>query len=147
MVFLPRAGGFVESAMRIVITLLSILFGTLVIVVAIINYSQTVDVMLWPDTPEYAYPGTSVSWVIFASAFAGFCFAGIVAIMEGGRTRLSNARLRAQVRRLQQELNALKRPSLAPEPPIASSDLEDDPEAESPAEREEDPASDRTAGA
>jgi hypothetical protein len=95
--------------MRILIATLSMLFVACVVIVGIVNYSELVTVRLWPDSPEYTYPSTPVSWVIFFSALAGFVFAGIVAMLEGGKTRLSNARLRAQVRRMQTEIDDLKR--------------------------------------
>ena len=72
---------------------------------------EHVTVRLWPDVPEYTWD-TAVSWVIFFSAFASAVFIGIIAVLEGSKTRLSNARLRAQVRRLQQEIETLRRPSL-----------------------------------
>jgi hypothetical protein len=95
--------------MRIVISTLSILFAAMVIIVSIINYTEHVTVKLWPDQVQYTYADTSVSWVIFFSAFAGSLFMGIIAVLEGSKTRLSNARLKTQVRRLQQEIQTLKR--------------------------------------
>lgn len=111
--------------MRIVIATLSILFAASIVTVSLINHDP-VTVRLWPNMPEYTFPDTQISWVIFFSAFAGFVFTGIIAVLEGSKTRLSNARLRAQVRRLQNEVDTLKRPSLdlggrvlsAPEPPV-----------------------------
>lgn len=119
--------------MRIVIATLSIVFAALVIVVSIINYPVRVTVSLWPDLPQYTFTDVSVSWVIFASAFAGSLFMGIIAILEGSKIRLSNARLRAQIRRLQQESAALKRrPEDIPEkelevsePPLEDAGMED----------------------
>src|SRR6058998_638491 len=107
--------------MRIVIATLTILFAACIFVVAIMN-PEPVTVRLWPDTPQYTYPNTAVGWVIFFSAFAGFVFTGIIAVLEGSKTRLSNARLRAQVRRLQQEIETLLRPpidlAVGPRPPL-----------------------------
>ena len=97
--------------MRIVIATLSILFAVAVVGVALMN-PEPITLVLWPGDPQYSYPDTPVSAVIFLSAFAGFVFTGIIAILEGGKTRLANRRLRAQSRRLQQELEALRRPSL-----------------------------------
>jgi hypothetical protein len=119
--------------MRIVIATLSILFAACVVTVSVVNPDR-VTVRLWPDAPQYVYPDTPVSWVIFFSAFAGFVFTGIIAVLEGSKTRLSNARLRAQIRRLQQEIETLRRPSLdltlspprdlGPAPPEAGVDEE-----------------------
>lgn len=97
--------------MRIVIATLSILFAVCVVIVSLVN-TDPVTVRLWPDSPEYTYPDTKMSWVIFFSAVSGIVFTGIIAIIEGSKIRLSNARLRGQVRRLQQEVETLKRPSL-----------------------------------
>ncbi len=97
--------------MRIVIAALSILFAASVVIIALIN-PEPVTVVLWPGMAEYTYPNTPVSWVIFFSAFAGFVFTGIIAVLEGSKTRLSNSRLKAQVKRLQQEVDLLHRPSL-----------------------------------
>ena len=114
--------------MRIVIAALSILFSVFIIALALIN-TEKITVQLWPHTPEYTYPETPVSAVIFLSAFAGFLFTGIVAVLEGSKTRLSNARLRAHVRRLQQEIETLRRPSMdflsASGPPVHGSAFED----------------------
>lgn len=96
--------------MRIIIVTLSILFAFCVLAVSLFNYVP-VTVQLWPATPEYTY-NTFVSWVIFFSAVAGIVFTGIIAILEGSKIRLSNARLRAQIRKLQQEIDTLRRPSL-----------------------------------
>ena len=95
--------------MRILIATLVALFLACFVIVGILNYSELVTVRLWADSPEYTYPSTPVSWVIFFSALVGFIFAGVVAMLEGGRTRVSNARLRAQVRRLQAEIEEVKR--------------------------------------
>lgn len=97
--------------MRILIATLSVLFAACVILVSWMN-RDPVTVILWPDSPEYTYPNTQVSWVIFWSAFAGAVFMGIVALLEGSKIRFSNARLKAQVRKLQQEIEILRRPSL-----------------------------------
>src|SRR5213594_843495 len=94
--------------MRIVIATLSVVFAACVIGVTILNYAERVTVRFWPNSPEYVYPDTPVSWVIFFSALAGFIFAGLIAILEGSKTRLSNARLRTQVRKLQQEVTVLR---------------------------------------
>ena len=106
--------------MRIVIAMLSILFAASIVFIAAMNTTR-IEVILWPQQPEYTFPETPVSWVIFFSALAGFVFTGIVAILEGSKIRLSNARLRAQVKKLQQEVEILRRPSLdfsrAPQPP------------------------------
>src|SRR5213594_3691285 len=118
--------------MRIVIATLSILFFFCVIVVSFINYSQKVTVQLWPASPDYTYT-TAVSWVMVWSAAAGFVFTGIVAILEGSKTRLANARLRQQVRQLKQELAAAKRgaedvparPLEIPEPRFEETDAEE----------------------
>ena len=96
--------------MRIVIATLSILFAASVVTIALMN-PERVTVVLWPDMPEYAYANTPISWVIFFSALAGFVFTGIIAVLEGSKTRLSNARLRSQLKRLQQEVEMLRRPS------------------------------------
>ena len=96
--------------MRILIATLLTLFAACVVTVMLIN-PEHVTVRLWPDVPQYTWD-TAVSWVIFFSAFASAVFIGIVAVLEGSKTRLSNARLRAQVRRLQQEIETLRRPSL-----------------------------------
>lgn len=124
--------------MRILIATLSIVFAACVIVVAFINSAERVTVKLWPESADYIYPGTSVSWVIFFSAFAGIVFMGIIAILEGSKTRLSNARLRAQIRRLQQELATLKRQTMGErdrglsieEPPPLEEAIEPDEEDE-----------------
>ena len=122
--------------MRIVIATLSILFAVSVVFIAAMNTTR-VEVILWPHQPEYTFPDTPVSWVIFFSALAGFVFTGIVAILEGSKIRLSNARLKAQVRKLQQEAEILRRPSLdfsrAPQPPPELAALEPAEEDESPA--------------
>ena len=97
--------------MRIIIATLSIIFALGVLAVSFVNYTESVSFHLLPDMPDYTYPNTPVSWVIFLSAVAGFVFTGIIAMLEGSKTRLSNAQLRAQVQRLQQEVTALKRPS------------------------------------
>ena len=96
--------------MRIVIATLSILFAGSILVICSLN-TMPVKVVLWPDMPEYIYENTPVSWVIFFSALAGFIFTGIIAVLEGSKTRLSNARLRSQLKRLQQEVEMLRRPS------------------------------------
>ena len=118
--------------MRIVIATLSVVFAACVIGVTILNYAERVTVRFWPNSPGYVYPETPVSWVIFYSVLAGFVFAGIIAILEGSKTRLSNARLRTQVRKLQQELTALRqhgvgeidREPILPEPPPADEPIE-----------------------
>ena len=51
--------------------------------------------------------------VLLGAAFAGFVFTGIVAVLEGMKTRLDNARLNRKVRRLQQELDAIRTPALS----------------------------------
>ena len=83
------------------------------LIVAFLN-SARVTVQLWPDAPGYTFPDTPVAAVIFLSAAAGAIFACIIAVLEGSRIRLSNARLRGQIRRLQQEIETMRRPSIDP---------------------------------
>jgi hypothetical protein len=99
--------------MRILIAALTIVFAISIFLVAFINYKERVTFTLWPESPEYVYADTSVFWVVFLSAGAGCAFMGIIAVLEGSKTRLSNARLRVQVRKLQQEIVDLKRSALA----------------------------------
>src|SRR5262245_33979371 len=99
--------------MRIVYATLTIFFFACILVVAFLN-KEHVTVILWPDAPGYTFPQTPVAAVIFLSAAAGAIFACIIAVLEGSRIRLSNARLRAQIRKLQQEIETMRRPSLDP---------------------------------
>ena len=99
--------------MRIVYATLTAIFFGCIIIVAYLN-SARVTVLLWPDAPGYTYPDTPVSAVIFLSAAAGAIFACIIAVLEGFRIRLANARLRAQIKRLHQEIEAMRRPALDP---------------------------------
>jgi len=107
--------------MRIVYATLTGLFFACILIVAFLNPAR-VTVMLWPDAPGYTYPDTPVSAVIFFSAAAGAIFACIIAVLEGFRIRLSNSRLRAQIKRLHQEIETMRRPSMdpagAPPPPF-----------------------------
>jgi hypothetical protein len=97
--------------MRIVIAMLSILFCASVAMVVLMN-PEPVNVVLWPSDPEYFFPGTPVSWVIFFSAAAGAVFTGIIAVLEGAKTRLACSRMKSQIKKLQQEIEVLRRPSL-----------------------------------
>lgn len=108
--------------MRIVYATLTGLFFACIIVVAFLNPAR-VNVSLWPDAPGFTYPDTPVSAVIFLSAAAGAIFACIIAVLEGFRIRLTNSRLRAQIKRLHQEIETLRHPAVdvtggAPPPPF-----------------------------
>jgi hypothetical protein len=117
--------------MRIVISALAIIFAGCVLFVAVLN-PEKVLVRLWPNTPDYTFPDTPVAAVIFFSAFAGFVFTGSIFVLEGSRMRIANVRLRSHVRRLQEEVDTLRRPSLdfsaEPEPEPVSVNLELDPD-------------------
>ena len=97
--------------MRIVIATLSILFTACILLVIVFN-QEKVTLQLWPHTPDYTFPETPVGAVIFVSAFLGFTFSGIIFVLEGSKARLSNARLRAHIKRLQAEIDTLRRPSM-----------------------------------
>jgi len=99
--------------MRIVYATLTVLFFGCILIVAYLN-SARVTVTLWPDAPGYTYPETPVSAVIFLSAAAGAIFACIIAVLEGFRIRLANARLRAQIKKLHQQIESMRRPALDP---------------------------------
>jgi uncharacterized integral membrane protein len=99
--------------MRIVYALLTAVFFACIVIVALLN-PEHVTVKLWEDAPGYTFPETPVAAVIFISAAAGAIFACIIAVLEGSRIRLANARLRAQIRKLQQQIETMRRPSLDP---------------------------------
>src|SRR4030095_11403247 len=95
--------------MRIVYATLTGLFFACIIVVAFLKPAR-VTVMLWPDPPGHTYPEPPVSAVIFLSAASGAIFGCIIAVLEGFRIRLANSRLRAQIRKLHQEIETMRRP-------------------------------------
>lgn len=97
--------------MRIVISTLFLTFATIVIIVALMN-PERVTLVLWPGAADYTYAETPVGWIIFLSASAGAFFMGIVALIEGAHSRLTIRRLRVQTRKLQSEVETLRRPSL-----------------------------------
>lgn len=99
--------------MRIVYATLTIFFFMCIAGVAFLN-TERVTVYLWPDAPGYTFTDTPVAAVIFLSAAAGAIFACIIAVLEGSRIRLANARLRGQIRRLQQDIETMRRPSIDP---------------------------------
>jgi uncharacterized integral membrane protein len=99
--------------MRIVYATLTALFFSCILIVAYLN-SARVTVTLWPDAPAYTYADIPISAVIFLSAAAGAIFACIIAVLEGFRIRLANSRLRAQIRKLHQEIESMRRPAIDP---------------------------------
>ena len=99
--------------MRALIALLTVLFTVAVLGVTVMNASETVTLRLWWDDPQREYHDVPVGALLLGAAFAGFVFTGIVAVLEGMKTRLDNARLNRKVRRLQQELDAIRTPALS----------------------------------
>jgi uncharacterized integral membrane protein len=97
--------------MRIIYATLTVFFFACIVIVAGLN-TERVTVRLWADAPGYTFPETPVTAVIFLSAASGAIFACIIAVLEGSRIRLSNARLRSQIRRLQGELDSMRRPAI-----------------------------------
>jgi len=98
--------------MRVLIWILAILFASAIIGLFLMNATENVTLRLWFDDPAYEFHNAPLGAVLFASAFVGFLFTGIVAVLEGIKTRLDNSRLSRKVQRLQRELDAIKTPSL-----------------------------------
>ena len=101
--------------MRILILILTVLFATALIAVMLMNSGEIANVKLWND-PSYEYRDVPLGIVLFFAVFAGFVFTGVVAVIEGMRTRLDNARLQRRVRRIQQELDSIRTPAFPLQP-------------------------------
>jgi uncharacterized membrane protein YciS (DUF1049 family) len=98
--------------MRVLIVMLMIIFATPLIGIILMNHSETVTIRLWMDDPDYEYSEVPLGFVILAASFCGIVFTGIIAVVEGMRTRLDNARLTRRIRRLQKELDSIRTPAL-----------------------------------
>ena len=96
--------------MRLLIVGLSVMLG-FGLVLFLFSNPYTTSVKLGNNE----YHDVEVFWVVFVSVLVGIVFTTILALAEGGQTRLDNRRLRKEMRRLETELNYLRT-----QPPTAS---------------------------
>ena len=97
--------------MRLLISIVLILFFVAMIGFLTTNLESRVDITLW-STP---YPQVPTFYVVLVSFILGFVFTAIIAIAEGARSRLENRRLRREIRKQENELNFLRT-----QPPVAA---------------------------
>lgn len=93
--------------MRILIAVLTIAFVLLLISAALLNHQEMVRLNLGEGSGQLAAE-RHLSWVLVGATLAGALFMGLVAVLEGLHLRLTNGRLRRQVRRLTEELEDLR---------------------------------------
>jgi uncharacterized integral membrane protein len=101
--------------MRILIAVLTIAFVLLLVAVALLNHEESVRLNLGEGSGQIA-PERPLPWVLVGATMAGVLFMGLVSVLEGLHLRLTNGRLRRQLRRLQEELEDLRGLSLSEVP-------------------------------
>lgn len=111
--------------MRLLISIVLILFFVAMIGFLTTNLDSRVDVTLWSTE----HTGIPTFYVVLVSFILGFVFTAIIAIAEGARSRLENRRLRREIRKQENELNFLRT-----QPPVAARPEPDALEAGRPAE-------------
>jgi uncharacterized integral membrane protein len=111
--------------MRLLISIVLILFFVAMIGFLTTNLDSRVDITLWSTH----YTDVPTFYVVLVSFILGFVFTAIIAIAEGARSRLENRRLRREIRTQETELNFLRT-----QPPVAARPEPDALEAKGPAE-------------
>jgi hypothetical protein len=99
--------------MRLLIYTVLIVFGIGFGGFVMTNLDSTVDITVGSTRHE----GVSTIWVVAASIVVGFVLTGLIAIVEGARTRLENLRLRREMRKMENEINYLRTLPKAPGKP------------------------------
>lgn len=97
--------------MRLLISIVLILFFVAMIGFLTTNLDSRVSVTIWSTQ----YTDIPTFYVVLVSFILGFVFTAIIAIAEGARSRLENRRLRRQLRKQETELNFLRT-----QPPVAA---------------------------
>jgi len=97
--------------MRLLISIVLILFFVAMIGFLTTNLDSRVNVTIWSTK----YEDVPTFYVVLASFILGFVFTAIIAVAEGARSRLENLRLRREIRKQETELNFLRT-----QPPVAT---------------------------
>jgi len=90
--------------MRLLVTVLTLLFFFSLLGFLMTNLGAQVDVVVWNES----YPDVPVYLLVILSAFAGCLVVGIIAVAEGANIRLANRRLRKEIHQLETEINYLR---------------------------------------
>lgn len=93
--------------MRLLVVILTLILFILIIAFTIFNLNEKVNVQLFLSEP-YLYHDVPLFLVVIFSVLFGAFYTGIIALLEGMNQRLSNARLRKTIKKLEGELDGLK---------------------------------------
>jgi len=89
--------------LNILVALAVFLFFTILLLVGIFNGSDvTLNLLFWQVGPA------PMGAVIAAAALFGMAFACTIGVLDGIKIRITNRRIRKQVRRLEEEADALR---------------------------------------
>jgi uncharacterized integral membrane protein len=99
--------------MRLLISIVLILFFVAMIGFLTTNLDSRVSITLWSTQ----YTDIPTFYVVLVSFILGFVFTAIIAVAEGARSRFENLKLRRELRKQENELNFLRtQPPVAPKP-------------------------------
>ena len=90
--------------MRLLVTVLTLLFFISLLGFLMTNLGTSVDVVVWNEL----HSEVPVYLLVILSAFAGCLVVGIIAVAEGAHIRLTNRRLRREIHQLETEINYLR---------------------------------------
>lgn len=93
--------------MRFLVVILTLVLFILIIAFTIFNLNEKVDIQLFLSDP-YAYHDIPLFLIVIFSILFGAFYTGIIALLEGMNLRLTNARLRKTIKKLESELDGLK---------------------------------------
>jgi len=97
--------------MRLLISIVLILFFVAMIGFLTTNLDSRVNITLWSTQ----YDDIPTFYVVLVSFILGFVFTAIIAVAEGTRARLENRRLRREIHKQETELNFMRT-----QPPVAA---------------------------
>jgi uncharacterized integral membrane protein len=111
--------------MKLLVVILTLILFILIIAFTIFNLSEKVNVQLFLSEP-YLYQDIPLFLVVIFSVLFGAFYTGIIALLEGMNQRLSNARLRKTIKKLEGELDGLKNVIISQSQTEEDSSLTDD---------------------
>lgn len=98
--------------MKVLITLLVAVLFFLVLMFCIENMEQQVTIRFF----RYQSPSLPVFVVTLLATLAGVVLTGLVTLVEGIKLRVRNAQMSRRIRRLEEEIDALRNQALGPLP-------------------------------